>query len=566
MPKRILLIFGLSLVLLTVLVMYLIQGGSSENGGSASNPAFQSSNWEESYSVTDSNARGLSIFNELLEYRTKKRSAIIEDKLTKKMMDSNVTYLFVGTDFQLKTSEFDSLLMQVDKGANLFIAFDAVSENIYNHFFVESEFDWDYSELQYLRFGDTKKPLKLCNVFQTDTVARVWNFFPFDSLYLDDNNQVERVTSLSSANGYCNMLDAEIGKGHVYLHSNPHLFQNYQLLSENGYAYSKFMVDLIPANHQVKWLELGRLDEESTRNTRQDSGGQQDNSYLQFIFKHPALTIALLLAIFGIILYLIFRTKRSKPFIPYLPKTANHSLSFADTIKEIYFKQQTPYRMLQVMRKNFVVAVNKQFFIDLSKAEKEAEIKMLAEKSGLELKRIELLIRKFETRVETAVDYNYLQEASQMQQQFYRDTGIIKDKQFVRTQAKMRKMNRPMWIPLALIFVGIFSILFGFYQLFLANGFGIILWPVGMIMLILGIRMLMLPILKTDAEHITFYYLFGRKKKYHLQEITHVEMIGGITRFTTDDNRIHSINHNSISIYDRGAYQQFISPFIKDQL
>lgn len=562
MPKKIILIFGFSLVLLTLLFLYLIQDDTTTDKGS-----FQSSNWEESYLVADSNPRGISIFNELLEFRTKKTSVVLHDELQKKdLKDVNTTYIFVGSSFQLKTEEFKSVLNLVEDGANLFIAFDAVSENIYEHFFHPSEFVWDYSDRQYISFGKIKKPLKLCPVNQLDTVAMNWNFFFFDSLRLDDENRVELVTSLSSIKGYCNLLDAKIGKGHVYLHSNPELFQNYQLLSPNGYAYGQFMVDLIPENHQIKWLELGRIDEESMSNQQNSSGGKRDTSYLQFIFNNVALTIALLLAILGVILYLIFRTKRSKPLIPYLPKTANHSLSFAETIKEIYYKQQTPYSILQVMHKNFVVAVNKQFFIDLSKTDRENEMKVLAEKSGIELKRIEELLKNFETKLTLSVDYAYLQKVSAEQQQFYRDTGIIKQKMYDRIMAKTQRINRPMWMPLLLIFAGIFSILYGFYLLFLAEGIGILLWPSGIIMLSVGIRMLALPVLKIQEESVTFYNVFGRKQKYKKDEISKVEVGGGTTRFTCHDDRTYQINHSNISQYDRNAYEQFISPFLKDQL
>ena len=562
MSKKGVLIFGVVLALLALAVLYLFK----EDPNQENLDTYYSSNWENKYVIEEKGPRGISIFNELLEFRTKLTTSQIADTLKEKHLNDSTTYVFIGDKFQLKKEEFDSLVNRVERGSNLFLAYQEISNYIHLFLFSKNHYEWNFSQHLDVSYGKQRKWLRLSAVHQSDTVAKLWNFLDMKSARYGWLSKIDDVRPLSSVDGHCNMIEFDLGKGHIYVHSNPEVFQNYQLLSKNGYEYAQFMLQHIPKYHHVKWLELGRLDDSMNDGDGDKGGGKKDDSYLQFIFKNKALTIAFILSVLGLILYLIFRTKRSQPLVPYVAKSANHSLSFADTIKEIYFRKQTPFSILKVMRKNFTIAVNKQFFIDIGKEEKEKEIALLAEKSGVPLKRVQQIIEKFEIEEPSAVDYAYLHKISDLQQQFYRDTGIIKDKMIERVEGRAMEIKRKMWIPVALIFFGIFSIFYGFYLLFLAQGIGILLWPTGIVLLSFGIRQLVLPVLKVKEENITFYYLFRRKKKYRKDQLITITVDEGQTQFEMDDQAIHQIVHTDISQYDLHVFEQFVSTYLKEKL
>ncbi|MGV3631965.1 MAG: DUF4350 domain-containing protein [Bacteroidota bacterium] len=566
MPRRSILLFGLGIALFTILAVYLFSDGKgSLKGGYA--PAAVFDNWEESYKIEEDKAQGISLFNELLEYRTKHTSVLIEDKLDSADLAGNkTTYIFIGKDFQLKTEEFDSILSRVKAGSNLFLAYKALSDNMYDYFFESSGYLWDYSE--YIDIYVNKKNLRLNSVFQEDTIAIQWNLFPWHKIRFDENYDVESVRSLSEVKEYSNFLDFKIGEGHVYLHSNPEVFQNYQLLSKNGYAYSKFVSEKIPADHQVKWLEIGRFTYEDTYSDLygDEGSGKRDTSYLQFIFNNRALTLALLISLLGIALFLIFRTKRSQPVIPYIPKKGNQSLTFAETIKEIYYKQQTPYSILLVMKRNFYIAVNKQFFVDISREENTKEMKILAEKSGVSLAHLEELQKLLRTKVASQVDYAYLENVSNLQQRFYTETGIIKNRLKQKIEERVLVFNRKMLLPVLLICGGVATLLYGFYLLHKAEGIGISLWPTGILIAAVGIRMFRTPLLKVEAGELVFYSLFGRKHTVKSEDIDRVYINGNQTVFLATENRQFTLSHSNLSLYDKQAYEQFIYPFINTRL
>lgn len=566
MPKRTLFLFALGIALFTILLIYFFRDGSGEKAGGRGNAAVFD-DWTESYKIEEGNATGVSLFNELLEYRTKHTSQVIENELDSAALAGiKTTYIFIGRDFQLKTEEFDTLIDRVKKGSNLFLAYKGVSNNIYDYFFKESGYLWDYSE--YADISADKRNYRLHALFQQDTVAIPWNLFPYNRINTDGNFDIDNVNSLSEIKGYSNFLDFDIGEGHVYLHSNPEVFQNYQLLTKNGYAYSRYVSTFIPADHQVKWLEIGRFAYEDGYGDSpgEDEGtGRRDTSYLQFIFNNRALLLALLVTLAGIILFLIFRTRRSQPVIPYIPKKGNQSLAFAETIKEIYYKQQTPYSILLVMKRNFYIAVSKQFFIDISKEENDKEVQALAEKSGVSLAHIRDLLDLFRTKVTSRVDFAYLENVSNMQQKFYVDTRIIKHRLKQKADERERVFNRKFLLPILLIAGGVATILYGFYLLHKAEGIGISLWPIGLLIAAAGIRIYSTPLLKVERGELVFYSLLGKKQRVKSEDIDRVYISKNQSFFLAGTQKF-VISHNDLSAYETQAYEQFIYPFINKKL
>ena len=559
MPKKLLVIFAAVIVIFTLIVFYLFQDPAST---SLSNKAFVSTEWEETFSVEDKNPNGIFLFNELLEFQTKKTSTIIDQEIDSLSLPKyNTSYFFIGDQFLLKTEEFDSILNRVEKGSNLFIAYNTLSDNIHSFFFNKAEFIWEYSD--YLDVYVENKNMRFASVFQSDTVCSEWNLFPKNNI---KKYHFDTVNSESSVQNLSNFLNFNFGKGHIYLHSNPKLFSNYQLLSKNGFDYAQFVAEKIPKNHQIKWLEIARYSEEESMHNQGEGSGQKDSSFLKLIFDSKTLTLALLISVLGIILYLIFRTKRSEPLIPYIPKSVNHSLIFADTIKEIYYRQQTPYNILQVMHKNFQVAVNKQFFVDISKQNNELGLNVLHEKSGISKQKIGELISKLATNDQTLVNFQYLEEVSKLQQEFYKESGIIKAKVKKKIDSKAKNISRKMFIPLVLIVVGIALILASFYFLHKSRGSVIVFWPLGILFLGIGIRMFLLPILKFEKETITFYFIFSAKKRFNFEELSAIDIKNKITVFTISDTQKFIVNHADISIFDLNRYEQIITTLKEPKL
>jgi hypothetical protein len=275
------------------------------------------------------------------------------------------------------------------------------------------------------------------------------------------------------------------------------------------------------------------------------------------------LLIALLLTILGVILYLVFRSKRYWPIVKFIPETKNRSLDFANTMTAIYLQQESPYSILIVMRRNFRANINRQFFIDLSKKDKKREIQALTDKSGLKFLDVENLVNMLENQKMHAVTYEYVQEVAKMQRAFYIKTGIIKHKITQKAEKKKIVFKRQIILSTIFIFLGINAILRGFYLLASSNGSGILFWPIGFLILTLGILLFSRNLLIVEHEKMIFYPYFLGSKSFELNDLLSVQVANGNTTFEFTGNRKLTINHLEISRYSKKDFEQFIAPFLK---
>jgi len=149
--------------------------------------------------------------------------------------------------------------------------------------------------------------------------------------------------------------------------------------------------------------------------------GKKDDSYLKFILENPYLRTALILLILGVILYVIFRSKRKRPTVPVIQEQKAMTLAFAETITSIYFAKRSPYGLLQVQRKNFYATIQRHYFLDLNRREGDRELRMLAEKSNRSLEEIQNMVGLLETKEVTKVDDQTITEVAQKQRAFYKE-------------------------------------------------------------------------------------------------------------------------------------------------
>lgn len=556
MNKQRILLIGGAMVVLMILFVWLFAGNSSPVAPGTTPQKVVSDDWKKEFELFGKGPLGLHLFREQLVRHSGKPDVVINDSLANYLGDPRSTYVFAGDQFIISASEFDALMVEVVEGADLFLSFHNLQDTVYEAFFNNIYNSWYYDTVLYVSTED--EYYKLHSIFQMDTVARRWNLFEHNTIR--DSNYV----TLSEALLTPNFIALEVGEGTVYLHANPELFYNYQFLDKGGYEHAQFVIDQLAPKRTIKWLELGRI---STPASGDDSGdGQEDDRFLQYIFKHPSLLYALLLSIAGILLYLIFRTKRVLPVIPYLAPAKNRSLAFADTIKAIYFRQHMPYDILMVMWKNFKVSVSRQFFIDLSAKEKDAEIKLLAEKTGVDAVRIRELIKLFETREAGSIDHAYIAQVAKLQRDFYLETGIIQSKLQAKIKRKTFVFRRRILFPSLLIPAGIVLLLRGFYLLNQSSGFGIIFWPIGIVLIARGILSLNRPLLTLADQSLTHYPNYGRKRTYALNDLLEVKVTEGATQFLFSGNRRMHIAHFELSYYDKQSFEQFIAPYLNTKL
>ena len=552
--RKIGLFAGVILFMLLLVWMF----SSSEERPATGDQYFSSSNWEAQYQPFDKNPRGTFLFHRILQAHIGKKDVYVAE--TSSQLDSILnmkknpkTYLFVGKKFGLQTSEIDSLVADIERGSDLFLSFHLITSNIAEKFFEELDFRNDYSDFQ--NVYTPRGCYEMVNIYEKDTIAENW--LAFGDVITKGNSK-----SLSSFMEMDNFIVIQMGKGKVYLQTNPNMFFNYQVKRYDGFRYTNYVIDYLSQKRDIVLLELGRLPDEdgnSEANEKSTKEGKKDDSYLKFILENPYLRTALILLILGVILYVIFRSKRKRPTVPVIQEQKDMTLAFAETITSIYFAKRSPYGLLQVQRKNFYATIQKHYFLDLNRREGDRELRMLAEKSNRSLEEIQIMVGLLETKEVTKVNDQTITEVAQKQRAFYKEAGIIGETVEERTKRRTLVFRRGLLLPTFLILVGVLLILFRLFLLVGSKGAGIALWPIGIAMVFLGVMRIANPYFIVTAEKIIYYSEFGRKREYERSRIVGTKPTKKGVIITLKNNEQLIINYWDMSSFDRQQFERFIS-------
>lgn len=544
-----------------LLLVWLSSTGSNpkKQQGKSLVPAKISTNWDDEFELLSKDANGLYLFNYFLKSKldSKQQVSKIDHhySLDTIQRHSHPTFIFIGEKLVLNELETDSLLAKVASGSKAFLAQQELNPEFYNRLFDNIELSYNYSTAITIH-SESKKSYTFHSVFQSDTIAHKWR--GYKNIL---TNTISEHKVLSKHGNLENNIALQVGKGYVYLCSNPELFVNFQLKNAEGLNHAKIWLNRIPEDESIYWLELGRFTKPPVYDPweeQEEGDGKVDDSYLQYIFQQKSLVYAMILLLLGVLLYIIFRAKRTQPIVPYLSKKKNMTLVFADTITSIYFADRNPSVMLDIQKRNFYNAVQKHFFVDLSKRKETKEISILAQKSNVPESEIEDLINGFELNT-PGVDENYLIQQAKKQLSFYRRTGMISQKVQDKIEAREFQLFRSIWISAILLLSGLFTIFLGFYYLVNAIGIGIVFWPIGALLLTVAVLRLSKPLLVVSKSTLTYNPLIGKQKKIEMSDVSAIETSEKGTKFRYDGGRFLIVNYWELNHMDALQFKRFVA-------
>lgn len=551
--------------MMSLLIWMFTPGDKNTTAGPNRKP-FVSSNWNKRFQIFGKKPMGLYLFSSIAKSHVDTNKTVhvahswsdLDSLVTSD--NSDKTFLFVGSRFGVYNDELSVILKEVDKGSDLFLAYHKLTANIPDRLFYNYETKFDYNTS--ITIKSPGQSHYMINLFQNDTIAKSW--VAFDKLY-----GKYQQTELSSFRKMPNFIRINKGLGKVFLNTNPGVFYNYQLKRKSGFKYAEYVLNQLPKDQDIILLEFGRLTDnygDEEEEPEEEDAKKQDDSYLVLIFSNPALLKAMLLSIFGVILFVIFRSKRIRPAVPYISKKKDMTLAFADTITSIYFSKRQPYGLLQVQKKNFYAMVQKHFYIDLNRGDLENAKNTLAEKSNFSRKKIDDIINDFNTPEVSAVNEQFVARTLKNQQAFYKEVGIITDKTVERTSKRESTYRRSMILPALFILVGLFLFFFGLYYLVSSIGVGIVFWPLGIILIALGIMRMINPYLIVKEKQWTYFSPLGRKKEFNEDEIRHVEILTAGVVVNFEEGQKLMINYWDLSRFDHKQFKAFITKLHTQEL
>ena len=202
----------------------------------------------------------------------------------------------------------------------------------------------------------------------------------------------------NTASGTINFIKVKYHKGEIFLHSEPILFTNYNILKYKNMDYYSKVFSYLPLRNII-WDEYYKITHAEVK------------SPLRYILNRKPLKWAYFTGLFSILLLFIFGIKRRQRIIPLINPPVNDTVTFVQTIGRLYY-QNGDHRNLAVKKIYFFLDyIRSKFFIQTDLSD-ETFVEKLAAKSGIEKDRIkkltsDLLSIQKKNKIE-AIDLHYI--------------------------------------------------------------------------------------------------------------------------------------------------------------
>ncbi|KAB1065099.1 DUF4350 domain-containing protein [Salibacter halophilus] len=348
-------------------------------------------NWRYTFRKNGQNPYDFKLFYELVNTSSPTEPGGIKRPLTK-CADSldNVNYFFLGSRHFLDSANAEALISFVKRGNSAFICASTPSNSLFERL-KEYGYNLNYysnlhSETVRVRAEPYDSSYTFTYRFGDETNSRNWSYAS-DSLRKEGDQPVLGVISnnLYSDTEYINYYSVRVGDGKIFFHYEPLLFTNYFLKEKKGFEYVSDVLSQLP-NKQIVWDNYHdqfhyRIDSEPS---------PYNTSPLKYILKQPSLKYAWYTLLAGVLLFLIFRSRREQRIIPISPKVENTSIELARSLGVLYMQSGSPKYIAVEMMKLFADHIRKKYRLTGNPAKDDFQEK-LARLSGLDLTEIQQL-------------------------------------------------------------------------------------------------------------------------------------------------------------------------------
>ena len=286
-------------------------------------------NWRNSYSAADKIPLGCFVlFNELDTFS--EGDVLVSEKsiyeyLKTEEFSEPKSLIFVNDRINFGKEESETLMKFVENGNTVFISSTYFYGNVLDTLNVSVQ--RQYTNI-YRKEADNKftsPSLQANNRIYKDVIENSF-FESIDTLRTTVLGTVTTKNEDEIDETYPNLIKVDVGdnNGQFILHTNPFAFTNYHLLDDKE-DYAATVLSYLP-KQQIIW------------DNNYKSGRKVITSPLRYILENTALKWAFYISMFGLILFVIFRGKRTQRIIPVIKKLDNATVDFTRTIGELYYQ------------------------------------------------------------------------------------------------------------------------------------------------------------------------------------------------------------------------------------
>ncbi|WP_308991180.1 DUF4350 domain-containing protein [Mariniflexile litorale] len=344
-------------------------------------------NWRDSYAAADKIPLGCYVlFNELKEVSSKPISVSTKtafEGLKDFEGKEKTVRLFINNGISFDKQDSESLIKYVENGNSVFIStnymYGILSDTLnirigtdYNNFFKKPSLNSFTSPNLKTNERHFKDVIENSFFISLDTINAV-------ALGTTKVEKTEKISADSVPDTNINYIKVPFGKnnGAFYVHTNPFAFSNYHLLNGNE-NYAATVLSFLP-KHQIIWDNYYK------------SGRKVITSPLRFILQNQALKWAFYIAMLSLILFVIFRGKRTQRIIPVIEPLKNATLDFTRTIGDLYYQHGDFTNIINKKIQYFLEQIRTKYYLNTNELN-ENFISKLAIKSSNKIEDTKALI------------------------------------------------------------------------------------------------------------------------------------------------------------------------------
>ncbi len=328
----------------------------------------------------------------------KEKSEVGVDGGNEEEVAKNSLYFIVAKNLFLDPYDTNALLSFADQGNDLFISADYIQPEFLRkiHCIVERD-----AEVKAEAIG------KMDDSFLGGHPEDGSDHLEYGYYYYPFLNSIKFEKKSGTVLGYNdkgepNFVVLKYGKGQIYLHVAPRAFSNYFLMTDDNLDYYKYVLSTLPTNPEYYiWDEYYKI---HPAKREQQSSGKSDFSTLSVIKKHPSLLWAFWISMVGMLLFVLFNSKRKQRPIREIPPNSNATVEYTETIGRLYLQHKDNKNIAEKQITYFYEKIRNNYFINTADVNEEFLVS-LSGKSGVDKEKVnELfgLIKKIRTKVEVA--------------------------------------------------------------------------------------------------------------------------------------------------------------------
>jgi len=289
-------------------------------------------NWFPSYSNNDKIPLGTYVLYELLEENLGENMKPIEKTPFVSLRDSTISgnYLFINDYLSFDKAEIDKLFAWAEKGNNLFFSANSIGERLLDTLHLEMN-----TAVLINRIGTepmlqlTNKKLNETKPYHLKRDIPLRYFSEIDTLKQTVLGETQAFNdTLKITQPLANFIKAPIGKGNIYVHTQPEIFSNFFMLSEENAQHTQNVLSYINNGNDILW------------DKNYKSGKAIQVSPLYILLNNKYLKWAYYLVLIGALLFVLFEGKRKQRSIPIVKPLTNKTFEYTRTIAGMYIDEK----------------------------------------------------------------------------------------------------------------------------------------------------------------------------------------------------------------------------------